>query len=165
MSSFFFRIFHRFFYLFSFVSFLNKIQKIINCEYQKSMVYTKAKQVCVTTKNYLKKLNRTPVNPNPTEVITFLDRDRLAISQKYISGHSHIQDPTRNVQWTFMGGYLNYMYVFVCGNCLAKTYCFLPSIGQLTMPNFFSAKYMFAMVPTKEYRKKLKENFYIYTLN
>ena len=51
----------------------------------------------------------------------------------------------------FMGGYLNYMYAFVCGNCLAKTYCFLPSIGQLTMPNFFFAKYMFAMVPTKEY--------------
>ena len=45
-----------------------------------------------------------------------------------------------------MGEYLNYMYVFVCGNCLANTYCFLPSIGQLigqlTMPNFFSAKYV-----------------------
>ena len=27
-------------------------------------------------------------------------------------------------------------------------YCFLPSIGQLAMPIFFSAKYMFAMVPT-----------------
>ena len=54
-----------------------------------------------------------------------------------VTRHSHIQVPTRNVQWTFMGGYLNYMYVFVCGNCLAKTYCFLPSIGQLTMPNFF----------------------------
>ena len=50
----------------------------------------------------------------------------------------------------FMGGYLNYMYAFVCGNCLAKTYCFLPSIGQLTMPNFFLPN-MFAMVPTKEY--------------
>ena len=37
----------------------------------------------------------------------------------------------------FMGGYLNYMYAIVCGNCLAKTYCFLPSTGQLTMPNFF----------------------------
>ena len=37
------------------------------------------------------------------------------------------------------------------------------------MPNFVSAKYMFAMVPTKEYKKniekKLKENLYIYTLN
>ena len=30
-------------------------------------------------KNYLKKLNRTPVNSNLTEVITFLDRRRLAI--------------------------------------------------------------------------------------
>ena len=59
-----------------------------------------------------------------------------------------------------MGGYLNYMYVFiVCGNCLAKAYCFLPSIGQLAMPEFFSAKYMFAMVPTKEYRKNLKKTF------
>ena len=50
---------------------------------------------------------------------------------------SRIQVASKNVQWTFMGGYLNYMYVFVCGNCLAKTYCFLPSIGQLTMPSFF----------------------------
>ena len=30
-------------------------------------------------KNYLKKLNKTPVNPSPTEVITFLDRHGLAI--------------------------------------------------------------------------------------
>ena len=52
-----------------------------------------------------------------------------------------------------MGGYLNYMYVFVCGNCLTKTYCFLPSIDQLAMPEFFSAKYMFAMVPTKNIEK------------
>ena len=53
-----------------------------------------------------------------------------------------------------MGGYLNYMYVFVCDNSVAKAYCFLPSIGQLAVTNFFSAKYMFALVPTKEYRKK-----------
>ena len=64
-----------------------------------------------------------------------------------------------------MGAYLNYTYVFMCGNCLTKTYCFLSLTGQLAMPKFFSAKYMFAMVPTKEYRKKLKENFYIYILN
>ena len=51
--------------------------------------------------------------------------------------HSHIQFPTRNVQWTFMGGYLNYIYVFLCGNYLANIYCILPSISQLTMPNFF----------------------------
>ena len=56
-----------------------------------------------------------------------------------------------------MGGYLNYMYIFVWGNCLAKTYCFFPSIGQLAMPSFFPSKYMFAMVPTKEYRKNLKK--------
>ena len=58
-----------------------------------------------------------------------------------------------------MGGYLNYMDVFVCGNCLEKTYCFLPSIGQLAMPKFFSAKYMFAIVRTKEYKKNLKKTF------
>ena len=59
-----------------------------------------------------------------------------------------------------MGGYLNYMYVFVCGNCQAKAYCFLPS-RSVSNAHHFSAKYMFAMVPTKEYRKSL----YIYTLN
>ena len=58
-----------------------------------------------------------------------------------------------------MGGYLNYMCVFVRGNCPAKTYCFLPLIGQLTMPKFFSDKYMFAMLPTKEYRKNLKKTY------
>ena len=75
----------------------------------------------------------------------------LGVKSISLTRHSQIQVPMRNVQWTFMGGYLNYMRAFVCGNCLAKTCCFLPSIGQLTMPNFFSAKYMFAMVPTKEY--------------
>ena len=52
-----------------------------------------------------------------------------------------------------MGGHLNYMYDFVCGNYLEKIYCFLPSTGQLAMPNIFSAKYMFVMVATKENRK------------
>ena len=52
------------------------------------------------------------------------------------------------------------LYVrFVCDNCLAKTFCFLHLIGELAMPNFFSAKYMFAMVAAKEYRKKLSKTF------
>ena len=41
------------------------------------------------------------------------------------------------------------------------------SIGQLAMPNFFSAKYMLAMVPTNravQNKKQNKENLYIYTL-
>ena len=58
-----------------------------------------------------------------------------------------------------MDGHLNYMYAFVCGNCLAKKFCFLPLIGQLAMPQIFSAKYIFAVVPTKEYRKNLKKTF------
>ena len=78
-----------------------------------------------------------------------------------VRGHSHIQVAKKNVQWTFMSGYLKYMYVFVCGNYLPKIYCFLRSAGQLAMPKFFSAKYMFVMVPTKEYRI----NVYIYILN
>ena len=78
-----------------------------------------------------------------------------------VRGHSHIQVAKKNVQWTFMNGYLKYMYVFVCGNYLAKIYCFLRSTGQLAILNFFSAKYMFVMVPTKEYRI----NVYIYILN
>ena len=67
-----------------------------------------------------------------------------------VRDHSHIQVATRDVQWTFIGWYLNCMYAFLCGNCLTKRYCFLPSIGQLAKPKFVSAKYMFAMVPTKE---------------
>ena len=57
---------------------------------------------------------------------------------------------SEETEWTFMSGCLNYIYVFVCGSYLAKTIvCFLPSIFQLAMPIFFSAKYMFAMVPTE----------------
>ena len=41
-----------------------------------------------------------------------------------VRGYRHIQVGTRNVRWTFMGGCLNYMYVFVCDNCLAKTLFF-----------------------------------------
>ena len=38
-------------------------------------------------KNYLKKLNRTTINPNDIEVITFLDRHRLAILfEVYLEG-------------------------------------------------------------------------------
>ena len=51
------------------------------------------------------------------------------------------------------------MYVFVCDNCLAKTYCFLPSIGQLAMPKLSSVKYMLAIVPLKEYRKNVKKTY------
>ena len=71
----------------------------------------------------------------------------------------HIQVAARNVQWTFMGGYLNYMYDFVCGNRLLKTYCFLPLICHLAMPKCFSGKYMFTVLPTKEYRKNLKKTY------
>ena len=67
-----------------------------------------------------------------------------------VRGYSHIQVAMRNTQWMLMGRYLHYFYVFVCGHCLAKTYYFLPSVGQLAMPNFFWVKYMFAMAPTKE---------------
>ena len=50
---------------------------------------------------------------------------------------NHIQVAMRNTQWMFMGGYLHYIYVFLCGRCLSKTYPFLPSICQLAIPNFF----------------------------
>ena len=118
----------------------------------------------MTTKKLSEETEQNPSEPQPHWSNNILGSPSLSNPFWSISvrGHSHIQVATRNVQWTFMGGYLNYMYVFVCGNCLAKTYCFLPSIGQLTMPNFFSAKYMFAMVPTKEYRKNLKKLIHLY---
>ena len=45
-------------------------------------------------KNYLKKLNRTPANPNPTEVITFLDRYRLAKVNKNNFPCQNLNQPT-----------------------------------------------------------------------
>ena len=54
-----------------------------------------------------------------------------------------------------MGGYLNYMYVFVCGNCLAKT-LFFTFNRSVSNAQIFFAKYIFAMVPIKEYKKNLK---------
>ena len=93
----------------------------------------------VTTKKLSEETEQNPSESQPHWSNNILGSPSLSNPFWSISvrGHSHIQVATRNVQWTFMGGYLNYMYVFVCGNCLAKTYCFLPSIGQLTMPNFF----------------------------
>ena len=41
-------------------------------------------------------------------VITFLDRS--------VRDHNHTEVATRNIQWAFIGGYLNYIDVFVYGN-------------------------------------------------
>ena len=62
-----------------------------------------------------------------------------------------------------MGGYLHYIYVFVCDHYLAKIICFLPSIGQLAMPNFFCQTYV-RNVTNKRIKKKLEENLYVFTL-
>ena len=112
----------------------------------------------MTTKKLSEETEQNPSEPQPHWSNNILGSPSLSNPFWSISvrGHSHIQVATRNVQWTFMGGYLNYMYVFVCGNCLTKTYWFLPSIGQLAMSKFFSAKCKFAIVPTKEYRKNLR---------
>ena len=115
----------------------------------------------MTTKRLSEKTEQNPSEPQPHWSNNILGSPSLSNPFWSISvrGHSHIQASRRNVQWTFMGGYLNYMYVFVCGDCLAKTYCFLPSIGQLAMAKLFSAKYMFAMVSTKKCRKNLKKSY------
>ena len=90
---------------------------------------------------------------------------RLAVLFKlYLQGAiSHIQAVMRNTQWIFMCGYLHYIYVFVCAHCLAKTYRFLPSIGQLSIPNFFCQMYV-CNVTNKKIKKKLEENLNVCTL-
>ena len=119
----------------------------------------------VTTKKLSEKTEQNPSEPQPYWSNNILGSPWLSNPFWRISvrGHSHIQVATRNAQWTFMGGYLNHMYVFVCGNCLAKTYCFLPSIGQLAMPNFFCQIYV-CNVTNKRIKKKLEENLYVCTL-
>ena len=141
--------FPEYFIVFYCCVFFNKIyaKKNINCELQKSIANTKDKKVYLKKKKLFEETKQNPSELKPHWSNSILGSSSISNPFRSISvrRHSHIQVPTRNVQWTFMVGYLNYIYVF------AKTYCFLPSIGQLTMPNFFSAKYMFAMVPTKEY--------------
>ena len=102
------------------------------------------KQVYLTTKKLSEETQQNPSELKPHWSNNILGSPSLSNSFRSISVrcHSHIQVPTRNVQWTFMGGYLNYMYVLACGNCLTKTYYFLPSIGQLTMPIFFCQIYV-----------------------
>ena len=51
----------------------------------------------------------------------------------------------------------------MCGHCLPKTYCFLPSIGQLAMPNFFCEVYAYN-VTNKRTKEKLEENLSVCTL-
>ena len=46
---------------------------------QKSKANTKDKQVHVTTKKLSEETEQNPTEPNPTEVITLLDRHRSAI--------------------------------------------------------------------------------------
>ena len=55
----------------------------------------------MTTKNLSEETEQKIVNHNPIKVKTFLDCHRLAILF---------------FQWTFMGGYLNCIDVFVCSN-------------------------------------------------
>ena len=43
----------------------------------------------------------------------------------------------KNVQWMVMGSYLNYMYAFVCGNCLAKTFFFFTFNRSVSNAHFF----------------------------
>ena len=62
-----------------------------------------------------------------------------------------------------MGGYLPYIYVFVGGHCLAKTYCFLPSVGKLAMLNFLLSNVCLQWYQQKN-KQKLEENLYICTL-
>ena len=128
------------------MSFLNKIYT------KKYQLWVNTSQVHLKTKKLSEETEQNPIELKP-HWCNILGSPSLSNPLKSISvrRHSHIQVPTRNVQWTFMGLYLSYIYLFVCANCLAKTYCFLASIGQLTKPSFFSAKYMFAVVPTKEY--------------
>ena len=75
----FFRIFHRFFTYLFLCLFKIRYKKIstVSNRHQKSTL--KINKYKWQQKIYLKKMNRTPVNPNPTEVITFLDCHRWAI--------------------------------------------------------------------------------------
>ena len=64
----------------------------------------------MTTKKLSEETEQKIVNPNPIELI---------LIDLSVRVHSHIHVATRNVQWTFIGGYINYMLyteAFVCGN-------------------------------------------------
>ena len=62
-----------------------------------------------------------------------------------------------------MGGYVNYMYVFVCGNCLEKT--FFTFNRSVSNAQFFFCQIYVCNGTNKEIQKKLEEIFYVYTLN
>ena len=63
MNSFFSGYFFTFFTYLFLCLFLNKIQKNINCEYQKSIVNSKEKQVYVTTKKLSEENEQNPSKP------------------------------------------------------------------------------------------------------
>ena len=56
-----------------------------------------------------------------------------------------------------MGGHLNSMYVFVCGNW--QKHIVFTFNRSVTNAQFFSAKYMFTMIPKKEHRKNSKKTY------
>ena len=116
------------------MSFLNKIYTK-----EKYQLWVNTSQAHLKTKKLSEETEQNPSELKPHWSNNTLGSPSLSNPFRSISvrQHSHIQFLTRNVQLTFMGRYLNYMYIFACGNCLAKTYCFLPSIGQLRKPIFF----------------------------
>ena len=129
----FFGIFLRFFYLFIFAFFLNKI----NCEWQKSIVNTKDKQVHVATKNYPKKLNRTLVNPIAQQ--SFLKCIRKGL-WPYSSCHE--KHPMDVHGWVFT------LYLRFCVWPLSgKNILFFTFNRSVSNAQFFLVKYMLAMVP------------------
>ena len=60
-------------------------------------------------------------------------------------------------------GWVFTLYLRFCVWPLAKTYRFLPSIGQLAILNFFCQIYI-CNVTNKRIKKKLEENLYVCTL-
>ena len=81
----------------------------------------------------------------------------------YLYGHTiygHFQVAMKNTQWMFMGGYLQYMYVFVCGHSLALFFTFNRSVNNA---QFFCLIYV-CNVTNKRIKRKLEENLYVCTL-
>ena len=117
--------FPEYFIVFYCCVFFNKIyaKKNINCELQKSIANTKDKKVYLKKKKLFEETEQNPSELKPHWSNNILGSSSISNPFRSISvrHHSHIQVPTRNVQWTFMGGYLNYS-TFLCVVILWQKY-------------------------------------------
>ena len=99
------------FLLYYFLSFLNKMQKNSNCEWQKSILSTKDKKVHMTRKHLSAETEQKPHWSNNILESPSFSNPSWNTS---VRCHSYTEVTKRNVHWTCIGGWVFKLYGRLC---------------------------------------------------